>query len=92
MTEERDDILVLVDENGEEVEFEYLDTVEYEGEEYVVLIPVKAEEAEVDEVVILRLEEGENGEDAFATVEDDEILNAVFEEFKAGMEEDEEEE
>ena len=33
-----EDIIILVDENGEEQEFELLDTVEYEGERYVVLI------------------------------------------------------
>ena len=33
-----DDIIILVDENGEEQEYELLDTVEYEGGRYVVLI------------------------------------------------------
>ena len=31
-----EDIIILVDENGEEQEYELLDTVEYEGERYVV--------------------------------------------------------
>ena len=37
--EELDNIIVLNDENGEEIEFEFLDLIEYEGEEYVVLLP-----------------------------------------------------
>jgi uncharacterized protein YrzB (UPF0473 family) len=57
MTEERDDFVVLVDEDGEEVEFEHLDTIELDGNEYVVLLPLVEEddeetEEETDEVVI----------------------------------------
>lgn len=90
MSEERDDIVVLVDENGEEVEFEHLDTVELNGSEYVVLLPVDESEEEkaIDEVVILKIEHGEEGEDSFVSVEDDDELDAVFEEFRARMEEE----
>ena len=42
--EELDNILVLNDEEGNEVEFEFLDLIEYEGEEYVVLLPVDEKE------------------------------------------------
>ena len=45
--EELDNILVLNDEDGNEVEFEFLDLIEYEGEEYVVLLPVEEEETAV---------------------------------------------
>lgn len=56
--EELDNILVLNDEEGNEVEFEFLDLIEYEGEEYVVLLPVDEEETEEPgEVVILKLED-----------------------------------
>ena len=50
--EELDNIIVLNDENGDEIEFEFLDLIEYEGEEYVVLLP-HDEEEDADEVVIL---------------------------------------
>ena len=50
--EELDNIIVLNDENGDEIEFEFLDLIEYEGEEYVVLLP-HDEEEEADEVVYL---------------------------------------
>jgi uncharacterized protein YrzB (UPF0473 family) len=43
MSEEKDDIVVLVDENGEEVEFEHLDTIEMNGSEYVILLPLEEE-------------------------------------------------
>jgi len=88
--EERDDnIVVLVDENGENVEFEHLDTIEMDGSEYVVLLPLEEgnDDGEVDEVIILKIERNDDGEDTFITVEDENILNEVFEEFKERMEE-----
>ena len=88
--EERDDnIVVLVDENGENVEFEHLDTIEMNGSEYVVLLPLEEgnDDGEVDEVIILKIERNDEGEDTFVTVEDEDILNEVFEEFKERMEE-----
>ncbi|MDR3120183.1 MAG: DUF1292 domain-containing protein [Clostridiales bacterium] len=39
MSEERDDIIILIDENGDEVEVEHIDTIEYNNNEYVVLLP-----------------------------------------------------
>ena len=45
--EELDNIIVLNDENGNEVKFEFLDLVELDDEEYVVLLPV-SEEGEED--------------------------------------------
>jgi len=92
MSEERDDIIVLVDENGEETEFELLDTIEMDGNEYVVLLPLDSydedQEMEEEEVVILKMEHGENGESSFVNVEDDDELDAVFEEFRTRMEEE----
>lgn len=95
MTEEREDIVVLVDENGDESEFEYLDTIEMNGNEYVVLTPFGEEDEsdfEDEEVVILRVEHGSDGEDSFLSIEDEEELNQVFEEFQARMEDNYDEE
>lgn len=91
MPDERDDTVVLVDENGEEVEFEHLDTIEMNGSEYVILLPMEEEaneEDDVDEVVILKIEHTGEGEDSFVSVEDEEELNTVFDEFKRRMEEE----
>lgn len=83
--EELDNIIVLNDEQGNEVKFEFLDLVELEEEEYVVLLPV-SEEGEEDEgeVVILKLEDTdeESEEESYVGVEDEEILNKVFAIFK----------
>ncbi|MGI6779012.1 MAG: DUF1292 domain-containing protein [Acetivibrionales bacterium] len=92
MTEERDDIIVMIDEDGNEEEFEFLDSIEMEGSEYVVLLPYSehetGEEEDEEEVVILRVEHDENGEDSYVNIEDEEELNTVFEEFKYRMEEE----
>ena len=92
--EELDNIIVLNDEQGNEVQFEFLDLVELDNEEYVVLLPVTDEgEEDEGEVVILKLEdtdedsEGESyvdseDEESYVSVEDEEILNQVFSIFK----------
>ena len=73
-------IVVLNDENGNEVQFEFLDLVELDDEEYVVLLPV-TEEGEEDEgeVVILRLEDTDEDSESesYVGVEDEEILNKL---------------
>lgn len=83
--EELDNIVVLNDEEGNEVQFEFLDLVELDDEEYVVLLPVTEEgEEEEGEVVILKLEDTDEDseEESYVGVEDEEILNKVFEIFK----------
>lgn len=86
MQEENSNV-VLLDEEGNEHEFEHLDTFEYNGEAYVVLIPVLPEEDEsdVDEVLIFRLVTDEEGEEALLAIEDEAELDMVFEEFKNRM-------
>ena len=80
--EELDNIIVLNDENGEEIEFEFLDLIEYEGEEYVVLLP-NDEEDEAGEVVILKLEDTDSeDEESYVSVDDEDVLKNVFEIFK----------
>ena len=89
--EELDNILTLNDEEGNEVEFEFLDLIEYEGEEYVILLPVEDEEDDEEpvEVVILKLEDTDNeDEESYVSVDDEEILNAVFEKFKEKFKDD----
>ena len=81
--EELDNIIVLNDENGEEVPFEFLDLIELEGEEYVVLLPVEENEEDAGEVVILKVEDTDSEEEeSYVSVEDEDTLNKVFEIFK----------
>ena len=81
--EELDNIIVLNNENGEEVPFEFLDLIELEGEEYVVLLPVEEDEEAEGEVVILKVEDTESEEEeSYVSVDDEDTLNEVFEIFK----------
>lgn len=81
--EELDNVIVLNDEDGNEVNFEFLDLVELDGEEYVILLPTDSEDEEPGEVVILQVEDTDSDEEeSYVSVEDEEVLNKVFEIFK----------
>ena len=75
-----DNIIVLNDEDGNEVKFEFLDLIPYQGKEYVVLLP---NDHEADEVVILELEECSDDTENYLPVEDEGVVAAVFDIFKA---------
>ena len=81
---EESNIIVLNDDEGNEVRFEFLDLIKYEEEDYVVLLPVPEEgEEEDNEVVILKLEATESEEEeSYVSIDDEETLTAVFEIFK----------
>ena len=81
--EELDNIIILNDENGNEVKFDFLDLMEYEGEEYIILLPTEEGE-DNDEVVILKVEDVEDDPDmeTYVSIDDEDTLNAVFEMFK----------
>ena len=79
LPEEEVSILTLTDENGVETNFEYLDCIEYEGVEYLVLLP---EDEEDDEIVILEVEPVDEENENYLAVEDEETLDAVFAIFK----------
>lgn len=80
---ENDNIIILTDEDGVDVEFEFCASVEYEGNEYVVLLPTEDDDGEV---VILQVVEDENASDedevTYVGVDDDDVLQAVFDLFK----------
>ena len=77
--EEEEGVLLLTDENGEETAFEYLDCIEYEGKEYLVLMPMEEDEGEV---VILEVEPVDEEMENYLAVEDEGLLNTIFEIFK----------
>ena len=76
---ENDNIIILNDDNGNEVEFEFLDLIPYRGKEYVVLLPISDE---ADEVVILQLEEADDETESYISVDNELTLQSVFEIFK----------
>ncbi len=79
LQEEESNILVLTDENGVDAEFEYLDSIEYQGKEYIVLIP---NEEDASEIVILEVQPVDEELENYVAVESEEILDAVYEIFK----------
>ncbi len=79
VTEYEPEIITLEDNEGNEVEFELLDVVEYEGEEYIVLI--ENDEAAQD-VVILKIESVDDETENYVGIDDEELLANVFETFK----------
>lgn len=79
--DELDNILVLNDADGNEVQFEYLASVDYEGDEYIVLMPMEGDDTEVV-ILLVQPVEGSDEEEAYIGVTDEAILEAVFEIFK----------
>lgn len=77
--EEAPELLTLTGDDGEEVTFEYLDCIAYNGVEYLVLLP--ADEAET-EVVILEIQPIDEENESYLAVEDQATLDAVYGIFK----------
>jgi len=79
LQEEEGNILTLTDENGVDAEFEYLDTIEYDGKEYLLLLPLEDEESGI---VILEIEPVDEENENYLAVEDEMVLDAVYSIFK----------
>ena len=77
--EEEVSILTLTDDSGNDVDFEYLDCLEYQGKEYLVLMPFDAPNTEI---VIMEIEPVDEENENYLAVEDEKILNAVYGIFK----------
>ena len=77
--EEEASILTLTDENGQEVDFEYMDCIEYQGKEYLVLMPADEESSEI---VILEVEPVDEENENYFSVNDEATLEAVYAIFK----------
>jgi len=79
LMEEEVEILSLTDEEGNEVQFEYLDCIEYNGKEYLVLLPADNDSSEI---VILEVEPVDEENENYVAVNDQDILDAVYAIFK----------
>ena len=77
--EEESNLISLTDENGQETVFEYLDVIEYQGKEYLILLPVEDEDGQV---VILEIEPVDEETENYLSVGDEALLNAVYDIFK----------
>ena len=77
--EEEAAILTLTDENGNDQNFEYLDVIEYNGKEYLILMPADEEETHI---VILEIEPVDEENENYLSIEDEDLLNTVYGLFK----------
>lgn len=80
--DELDNIIHLTDESGGSSDFEFLDLIEYDGEEYIVLLPCGEDDESIGEVVILQVADADDDEETYVSVEDEGRLNTVFQIFK----------
>lgn len=79
--EDLNNIVTLNDSDGNEIDFEFLDLIGYGDEEFVVLLP--CDDSDAGEVVILKVENIDSeDEETYISVDDETVLNAVFEIFK----------
>ncbi len=69
--------IVLTDQDGNEKEFEHIDTVDMDGETYMAFIPADLKVDEEAEVVILKIAE-EDGDEILISVDDDEEADRAF--------------
>ena len=79
LPEEEMNSITLTDENGVDTDFEYLDVIEYQGSEYLILMPADEESAEI---VILLIEPVDEETENYLAVENEQTLEAVYELFK----------
>ena len=76
---DEENLIVLNDEDGNEIEFEFLDLISYRQKEYVVLLPLTDSD---EQVVILQLEETDGETENYISVENEFVLETVFALFK----------
>lgn len=76
--EELAGVMTLINEDGEEMEYEFVDSITYDNAEYVVLLPVEEGDCEA---VILAVESDGDMEN-YVAIDDEDILTAVYEIFK----------
>ena len=79
LQDEESSLITLTDDNGVETTFEYLDCIEYQGKEYLVMIPA---EEDANEIVILEIEPVDEENENYLAVEDEAVLDAVYAIFK----------
>ena len=87
------DFITLTDEEGNEFELEHLGTLEREGKVYMAFVPADMDEDDEDFGLILLQVINDNGEELLADIDDEDELNAVYDQFMEELfsEEDEEE-
>lgn len=81
-------IITLEDDLGNEQDFEFMDVVEYDGDEYIILLPVEEGDEEQNEVMILRIDSIDDETENYVGIDDEEVLQKVFDIFKKRYEDE----
>ena len=85
----QDNIVFLQDEGGNDVPFEFLDLIEFQGKEYVIFLPVEPEEDEEGMVQIFEIQDTDEPDtEMYVSVESEAVLYQVFEIFKEKFKDD----
>ena len=88
--------ITLTDEDGNEIELEYVDAIEVDGQTYMAFFPTvedKADEAKAEDFGLVILKSiVENGEELLSTLDSDEELDKVYDLFMEQLMADEDEE
>lgn len=89
---EQEQVITLINEDGEEEDFEVIDIIELDDTRYAILLPVEDENDEIDEgeAIILKFDKDEDGGDILIDIEDDEEWKKVAEAWEDMMLEDSE--
>lgn len=72
-------VVVLSDDLGNEMEIEYIDSTNFEGERYALFMPLENDD---DEVIIMKYDNVSKDYDSFIPVEDKRILEGVYEKLR----------
>lgn len=92
MSQEENNVVELIGEDGTPVNFEHLMTLEHKGTQYIMLTPAEPETPDEEgAVVIMRIDKEEDGEDCYIVEEDEEVLETVFNRFLELIDEEDEE-
>ena len=88
--------ITLTDEDGNDIELEYVDAIEVDGQTYMAFFPTvddEADEAAAEDFGLVILKSVmENGEELLSTLDSDEELNKVYNLFMEQLMADEDEE
>jgi uncharacterized protein YrzB (UPF0473 family) len=75
------DLVTITDDDGNESVLEHLDTIEIGDDLYMAFVPADMDEDDEDYGMILLKVIEENGEQLFASIDDEDELQNVYERF-----------
>ncbi len=81
------DFITLTDEDGNEIELEHLDTVEYNGQTYMAFLPAEMSLEDAYELFILKVELEDDGEEVLVSLDDEDEEAEMFQIFSERLEE-----